>query len=145
MADLEGAPKADAVERTLRPDEIETSKRLLRTGHISDDRADALRKPARLNSRLKLLDARRVAIDCQDGARGQFGKLQGLSADSAPEVEDRRKIRQLVTKTKSSCGARTVAGALAGQAFIDLKEDFPETGTDLFHGFRGLRAVTQHK
>jgi hypothetical protein len=51
-------------------------------------------------------------------------------------------LRQLVAKAERSGGARTVAGALTGQALVDLEEDLPETAGGLLHWFRALRAVT---
>ena len=135
MTDAKGVPKPDVVERTLRPDEVETPKRLLRTSHISDDCADARRKPALRDGRLQPFDARCMAVNRHDGTRREFDELEGLPADSAPQVEDRRGLWKFTAKTKGPCGASTVTGALPGKGFVDLEEDLPETRARLVHEY----------
>jgi len=61
-----------------------------------------------------------VAVHGHYGTRGQFGKIKGLSADTAPKVEDRGGVPQLTAKAKGSDGTDAVAGTLAGQALVNL-------------------------
>ena len=82
MTDAKGIPESVTVECTFGPNEIETSKRLLRMGHITYDRTDTLRQSALCDSLLKPLDALRMHVDCYNGTRRMFSEMEGLSANT---------------------------------------------------------------
>ncbi|MCU0599297.1 MAG: hypothetical protein MUE70_08590 [Desulfobacterales bacterium] len=74
-----------------------------------------------------------MAVDRHDGTRSELGELEGLPADAASQVKNRRGLWKFTAKTKSPCGASAVAGALPWQIFKNLEEDFPESGSGFVH------------
>jgi len=133
MADAKGVPKFDVVERAFRPDEIESPERLLRAGHVPDEGTGTSRQPAPHDGRPQPFDARRMGVDGYDRTRGEFGELQSLSSDTAPQVEDRRASREFAAQRQGAGGAGAVAGPLPGQVLVDLEEDLPETRSEWVH------------
>ena len=66
-----------------------------------------------------------------DGSK--LGELQGLPADSAPQIEDLGGSWKVTAEAKGPGSAGAIAGPLPGQAFVELEEDLPEAGAGLVH------------
>jgi hypothetical protein len=110
-------------------------------GHITYDRTDTLRQSARCDSLLKPFDARRMPVDCHNGTRRKFSEMEGLSADTASQVEDRGEFCQLAAKTKGFDGAIAIAGTLTGQVLENLEKDFPEAGAGVVHEYSSFSSA----
>jgi hypothetical protein len=75
-----------------------------------------------------------MIVDRNDETRSKFGELEGLSADTAPQVKYRWKFPQFAAKTKGSGSARAVAGTLTGQVLVNFEKYIPEARAEFSHG-----------
>ena len=91
MSENPGALDADVVKRPFGPNEIEALGLKIQVGHIAEQRPDTLREIVLGNRRFEPLDARSMAVQSNDGPGGEIGQMERLSANTASEVQHRRR------------------------------------------------------
>jgi len=101
--------------------------------HVADQRLNAMREATLGDCCLQTLDGGSVAIDGDDGARGELSQVDRLSARSATEVEHPGQRRQSRAKLESFGGASTVARPLPGKGLEELEEYVLESFARLAH------------
>ena len=142
MADTQGVPNSDVIERAFGPDQVVAFRRQFQMSHVTNLRVDSLHKTPRNERRLEPLNAGRMAVDGHDGASRQVGEMQRLATDSTPQIDHPGSTGKSHAETESSGGAITIARSLPGQALKHLKEYLQETGILLVQGgsvFRSCR------
>ena len=79
--------------------------------HVANDGPDAKREAAFLDALLQSLNARRMAIDCQDGSNPKlFDEMEGLATYTAPQVEDRGRFLQFTQRRRALAAQARLPG-----------------------------------